>query len=182
MFCRKQLGGVAVAAVTLLHLMPMACAEERMQLGVAPGPVAEFQAQVGDRVFFSEGSAELGARARTALEAQATWLKRHTAVAVTVEGHADDGGALSHNLEVSWRRAEAVRRRLIESGVVPERIRIVAYGRERPIAQCGETSCTAQNRRVVTVVGAPAAASVPAGKAAQEPQDTAARRSPRRLY
>ena len=117
MFCRKQLGGVAVAAVTLLHLMPMACAEERMQLGVAPGPAAEFQAQVGDRVFFSEGSAELGARARTALEAQAAWLKRHKALSVTVEGHADDAGAVSHNLEMSWRRAEAVLRRLVESGV-----------------------------------------------------------------
>ena len=162
--------------------MPVAWAEERMQLGVPLGLAAEFQAQVGDRVFFSEGSAELGARARTALEAQAAWLKRHTALPVTVEGHADDAGAISHNLEVSRRRAEAVRRRLIESGVAPERIRTVAYGRERPIAECGEPSCAAQNRRAVTVVGAPAAASAPAGKAAQEPQDTAARRSPRRLY
>jgi outer membrane protein OmpA-like peptidoglycan-associated protein len=182
MFCRKRLGGFAVASVTLLHVMPVAWAQERMQLGAPLGAAAEFQAQVGDRVFFSEGSAELGARARAALEAQATWLKRHTALPVTVEGHADDAGALSHNLEVSLRRAEAVRRRLIEGGVVPARIRTVAYGRERLIAECSEPNCTAQNRRAVTVVGAPTAASAPAGAAAREPQDTAARRSPRRLY
>jgi peptidoglycan-associated lipoprotein len=182
MLCRKQLGGFAVAAVTLLHLMPVAGAEERMQLGVAPGAAAEFQSQVGDRVFFSEGSAELGARARTALEAQAAWLKRNLALAVTVEGHSDDAGAVSHNLEVSRHRAEAVRRRLIESGVAAERIRIAAYGRERPIARCGEPSCAAQNRRVVTVVGAATAASAPVGDAAQEPKDTAVRRSARRLY
>ena len=179
MFWRKQLGGLAVAAVTLLYPMPAARAQERMQLGVPPGAAAEFQAQVGDRVFFSEGSAELGARARMALEAQAAWLKRHKALSVTVEGHADDAGATSHNLEVSWRRAEAVRQRLIESGVARERVQTVAYGRERPIAQCGQMSCSAQNRRAVTVVGAPTAASAPAG---EEPQDTAARRSPRRLY
>ena len=82
----------------------------------------EFQTQVGDRVFFSEGSAELGSRARAALEAQAAWLKRHSTLAVMVEGHADDAGVAAHNLEVSRRRAEAVRRRLIESGVAPERI------------------------------------------------------------
>ena len=46
-------------------------------------------------MFFSEGSAELGTRARTALEAQAAWLKRNAAVPVTIEGHADDAGAIS---------------------------------------------------------------------------------------
>ena len=133
------------------------------------GRAAEFQSQVGDRVFFSEGSAELGARARTALEAQAAWLKRHPALAVTVEGHADDAGAVSHNLEVSRRRAEAVRRRLIESGVAPERIRIAAYGRERPIARCGEPGCAAQNRRAVTVVAQPPPPR-PRRQSAQEPR------------
>src|SRR6188474_2419067 len=83
MSCRKLLGGLAVACVTLLHLMPVASTQERMQLGVPLGIAAEFQAQVGDRVFFSEGSAELGTRARTALEAQAAWLKRNAAVPVT---------------------------------------------------------------------------------------------------
>ena len=181
MYCKKQLGGLAVAGVAFLHLAPAAWSEERMQLGVL-GAAAEFQAQVGDRVFFSEGSAELGARARTALEAQAAWLKRHEVLPVTIEGHADDAGAANHNLEVSRRRAEAVRRRLIESGVAPERIGAVAYGRARPIAECMDPSCSAQNRRAVTVVGAPGAASAPASEAAREPHDTAARRSPRRLY
>ena len=85
-------------------------------------------------MFFSDGSAELGARGRIALEAQAAWLERYPNLAVTIEGHADDAGAVGHNLEVSPRRAEAVRRRLIQIGVAPERIRTVAYGRERLIA------------------------------------------------
>jgi peptidoglycan-associated lipoprotein len=152
-------------------------ADERMQLG-APLAAAEFQTQVGDRVFFSEGSAELGARARAALEAQATWLKRHTSLAVTIEGHADDAETIGHNLEVSRRRAEAVRRRLIESGVAAERIRTAAYGRERPIARCNEPRCAVQNRRAVTVVG-PSRASIPSNEI--ELRDAAGKRSPRRL-
>ena len=85
MWWEKRLGGIAVAGAALLHLMPEAWAGERMQLG-APLAAAEFQTQVGDRIFFSEGSADLGTRARTALEAQATWLKRHTTLSVTIEG------------------------------------------------------------------------------------------------
>jgi peptidoglycan-associated lipoprotein len=180
-------GMFGLAAVALAQLAPAtlpsaALAQERMQLGTPVSPAIEFQTQVGDRVFFSEGSAELGSRARAALEAQAAWLKRNASLPVMIEGHADDAGAEAHNFEVSRRRAEAVRRRLIESGVAPERIFLQAYGRQRLIAECTAAGCSAQNRRVVTVVGGPGAASRPAAKPPVEPTDTAARRSPRRLY
>jgi peptidoglycan-associated lipoprotein len=178
---------LGLAAVALAQLAPAtlpsaALAQERMQLGTPHSPAIEFQTQVGDRVFFSEGSAELGARARAALEAQAAWLRRNRTLPVVVEGHADDAGLNAHNLEVSRRRAEAVRRRLIESGVAPERIVVQAYGRERLIAECTAPGCSAQNRRVVTVVVPPNAAAAPAPKLVGEPTDTAGRRSPRRLY
>jgi hypothetical protein len=134
MFCRKLLGGL-VAGLTLASVAALQLgavqAEERMQLGAPLGAVAEFQSQVGDRVFFSDASAELGSRGRLALEAQAAWLLRNRELSVVIEGHADDAGDIAHNIEVSQRRADAVRRRLIQMGVAPERIRIVAYGRER---------------------------------------------------
>src|SRR5262245_60793807 len=117
MFCRRQSSGLAVAGLAILQLTVAAQAQERMQLGAPAGAAAEFQTQVGDRVFFGEGSADLGSRGRAAVEAQAAWLKQHTSLPVTLEGHADDMGSINHNLDVSWRRAEAVRRRLIESGV-----------------------------------------------------------------
>jgi outer membrane protein OmpA-like peptidoglycan-associated protein len=182
MFCPRQSSGLAVAGLAILQLTLAAQAQERMQLGAPVGAATEFQAQVGDRVFFGEGSTELGSRARAALEAQAAWLKRHGSLPVTVEGHADDMGSINHNLDVSWRRAEAVRRRLIESGVAADRIRIVGFGRERRIAECAMPGCAVQNRRVVTVIGGPTAASVTPDRADRDSNDTAARRAPRRLF
>jgi peptidoglycan-associated lipoprotein len=190
MFCRKQSGGlvgsftlasVAIVCVAGLQLTP-AQAEDRMQLGAPLGQAADFQSQVGDRVFFSDASAELGTRGRVALEAQAGWLVRYPTVSVIVEGHADDAGGIAHNREVSQRRADVVRRRLIQMGVAPERIRMIAYGRERLIAQCADAACSAQNRRAVTVIGPPvdtAAATAAPGPPSRG--DTAARPSPRRL-
>lgn len=177
--------GVATAALMQLAsatLPSIARAQERMPLGAPSSPAIEFQTQVGDRVFFSEGSAELGSRARAALEAQAAWLRRNRALPVIVEGHADDAGLNAHNQDVSRRRAEAVRRRLIESGVAPERIIVQAYGRERLIADCSAAGCSAQNRRVVTIVVPPNAAAAPAPELVGGAADTAVRRSPRRLY
>jgi len=162
MFWRKLLaglaGGVALASVSDLQLMS-ARAEDRTGLGAplgAPlGLAAQFQTAVGDRVFFSEASAELGTRGRLALQAQAEWLLRYPHLTIIVEGHADDGGGLAHNLSLSQQRAEVVQRRLIQMGVAPERIRAAAFGRERLVADCGAPACAAQNRRAVTIIGPP---------------------------
>jgi peptidoglycan-associated lipoprotein len=139
----------------------------------------DFQALVGDRVFFGAGSAELGARARKALAAQAAWLARHPGTRVTIEGHADDPGGDDHAL--SEHRAEAVRQRLIATGLAPERIRTVAYGRRNLIAACSDPQCAPQNRRAVTVIGWPTAA-IESGELRNRPHDNVGRPSPRRLY
>lgn len=185
MFCRNLLAGLvgALTLATVAVLQPRCVqADDRMQLGAPFGLAAEFQTEVGDRVFFSDASADLGTRGRIALEAQAAWLLRNSGLSVTIEGHADDAGSPAHNQEVSQRRAEVVRRRLVQMGVAAERIRIVAYGRERLIADCAAAVCSAQNRRAVTVIGPPpdtAAAGGARGPSALD--DPWVRRPPRRL-
>jgi outer membrane protein OmpA-like peptidoglycan-associated protein len=123
-----------------------------------------FRGVAGDRVFFDEGSAELGARALSVLAAQAAWLRRYPQSAVVVEGHADDPGPASENTTLSVSRAEAVRAQLLGRGVEPERVAIKVYGRDRPVAVCGEPQCAAQNRRAVSVIkNAGTGAAQPAG-------------------
>ena len=117
--------------------------------------IEQFRHTAGDRIFFSEGSADLGGRARQVLAAQALWLVQNTAFAITIEAHADELGTRDYNREIAARRAEAVRARLIAEGVEPQRIRILARGKEEPVALCDEPSCAAQNRRAVTRLGWP---------------------------
>ncbi len=121
----------------------------------APAIVAaaeQFRTYAGDRIFFGDGSADIGGRARAALEAQAAWLLRVAQAVLTVEGHADDRGTPEFNIAIAERRADAVRQRLTELGVAPDRIRLVIFGRDQPVVQCNEPACAAQNRRVVTVI------------------------------
>ena len=176
MFGRRVLGGLAMAGAAVLHLTPGVLAQDRMQLG-APIGAAQFQSDVGDRVFFSESSAALGTRARAAIEAQATWLVRYSSIPLTIEGHADEPGTATYNLDVSQRRAQAVRAQLIAYGVEAARIAVVAYGRERPVADCAGATCAAQNRRTVTVLGP--VATVPVDARSLRGLD---RPSPRRLF
>jgi outer membrane protein OmpA-like peptidoglycan-associated protein len=113
----------------------------------------EFQFSTSDRVFFADGSADLGARARAILSGQARWLARHPELPILIEAHSDDHGSRSAQMLLAERRGEAVKERLIEEGLEPGRIMMRVFGRDQPIATCGEPECAAQNRRVVTRLG-----------------------------
>lgn len=115
-------------------------------------PEDAFQAAAGDRVFFGQGSPELGARARKVLSAQAAWLKQHADFVAVIEGHADEPGSEGENAALSVARAGVVRSRLISEGVEPDRLSIIAFGRTRRVAPCAGPDCAAQNRRSVTRV------------------------------
>lgn len=110
----------------------------------------EFLTSVGDRVFFAENSASIGGRARAMIENQARWLNRRPDVQITIIGRADDGGSQAVETELSLRRADAVRDRLVESGVEAGRIRVEARGGGDKIALCQTFMCKAQNRNVET--------------------------------
>lgn len=119
---------------------------------VQPGSEREFTERTGDTVYFTTDSTTLSAKAQSTLIAQAQWLNRNTRYPVLIEGHADERGTREYNLGLGAKRAAVVKRFLISRGVEPERIGIVTYGKERPVAVCANISCWSQNRRAVTVL------------------------------
>ena len=130
----------------------------------------DFKASTGDRIFFADGEATIGSRARAVVEQQAQWLKRFPQVVLTLAAHADDRGGREFNEDLSIRRGEAVKARLVQEGIDPARIKVVPYGRERPIASCEDSGCSSQNRRVVTTIGE-AAPSERQGQGPLDPRD-----------
>jgi peptidoglycan-associated lipoprotein len=114
----------------------------------------DFRTTAGDRVFFGDGSVDLGSSARSVLGAQARWLKQNPEVRIVLEGHAHEPGTDGSNADIAQRRAQAVRARLIELGVDGGRIAVETRGRSHPVALCAGVDCAAQNRRVVTRLSA----------------------------
>lgn len=73
---------------------------------------------------------------------------------ITVEGFADPAGSARYNLDLSRRRAEAVKRYLVAQGVNPEQVKTVGYGKTRLVVPgaAGNVMGAESNRRVVFVV------------------------------
>jgi peptidoglycan-associated lipoprotein len=120
--------------------------------GAAPGSQADFETNVGDRVYFLVDQTSLTPEGREVLTRQAQWLQQYPSVTVQVEGHADERGTREYNISLSARRATATRNYLISQGVKASRVSSIAYGKERPAQACDAEECWSQNRRGVTVI------------------------------
>ena len=120
--------------------------------GPVAGSLADFQQNVGDRVFFAYDRSELEDGGRSTLQKQAAWLQRFPTVVLTIEGHADERGTREYNLALGARRAQAVRDYLVSLGVSGARIETISYGKERPICVQSSEQCWQQNRRGVSTI------------------------------
>ncbi|WP_137387668.1 OmpA family protein [Rhodoligotrophos defluvii] len=129
---------------------PPAASADPNQALTQPGTEEDFMVNVGRRTYFSAGSATLDATAKVTLEKQAAWLNQYPQWPVKIQGFADDPGSAKENLQLSQRRAEAVRDHLVSLGVSPDRISVKGYGRDRLVRECADIACTSQNRRVIT--------------------------------
>jgi peptidoglycan-associated lipoprotein len=131
--------------------------------GYPPGPVLaipvleqDLRLKAGsDTVRFSRDSYVLTPQVQATLTAQAQWLIQHPYVNASIEGHADVRQTRDYALALGERRAAAVRNYLIASGVPPEQLQTVSWGRERPTGGTVHDATWLQNSRVVTVLKQP---------------------------
>ncbi|NCU69234.1 MAG: peptidoglycan-associated lipoprotein Pal [Candidatus Fonsibacter ubiquis] len=106
---------------------------------------------VPDRVFFATNKSDLTTAASATLAKQATYLKANPTLSVVLEGHADERGTREYNLALGERRATAAKNYLISNGIAANRIKVISYGKEKPVNPASNALAWSQNRRAVTV-------------------------------
>ncbi|MGC3874119.1 OmpA family protein [Halomonas sp. GXIMD04776] len=99
-------------------------------------------------VTFDFDSSELTGAARQALNDASAVMREYPETRITVAGHTDSSGAEDYNQRLSQRRADAVGNYLMQGGVARQRLNIVGYGENQPIASNANEQGRAQNRRV----------------------------------
>lgn len=103
-------------------------------------------------VLFDLNKADLKPVAYRNIRKLAEFLMEHPTRKVLVEGFTDSTGSDAYNLQLSERRAQAVKRALVKEGVDFSRIRTIGFGKDYPVADNSTPASRAMNRRVEVTI------------------------------
>ncbi len=99
-------------------------------------------------IYFDFDRYNLRVDAEAGLKKNIETLRGHSALKVELQGHCDEIGTEEYNVELGWRRAEATRKFLVDSGLDGSRFTKISHGKKRPAVNGGATGWRAKNRRV----------------------------------
>ncbi|MDN3511869.1 MAG: OmpA family protein [Candidatus Jettenia sp.] len=78
-------------------------------------------------------------------------LRKNPNMHIRIEGHTDNIGSMEYNIDLSQKRAQAVKNYLIDKGINESRVSIVGFGYKKPIAPNDTEEGRALNRRAEIV-------------------------------
>lgn len=98
-------------------------------------------------VNFEYDKSRLTTSARRILAENANWIKENKGTNVQIEGHCDERGSIEYNLSLGERRAESVKRYLVNLGVNAKQLSVISYGKEKLLSRGDSEDDHARNRR-----------------------------------
>jgi outer membrane protein OmpA-like peptidoglycan-associated protein len=110
-------------------------------------------------VTFPNNSATIQPGLLAELDRIAQVLRNYPQTMIRVEGHTDSIGSETYNLDLSQRRAMAVKSALVQRGIGAGRIQEMGFGKSQPVAANDTEAGRQRNRRVeIKVAPSPEAA------------------------
>jgi outer membrane protein OmpA-like peptidoglycan-associated protein len=124
-----------------------AAPERHIDKSLVASPDAEKRIDPFAVVTFQLNQAALGDVGYSQVDTAASWLKKHPRHKLVLEGHTDALGLAPYNEDLATRRMVAVRHRLLQHGISPDRIMMITFGERE--AMDLENPLYAADRRVV---------------------------------
>ena len=100
------------------------------------------------KIVFEMGSDKILKESYPSLKKIAMLLEEFPKVVLIIEGHTNHLGLKKHNVELSQRRAQNVKKYIIKEGVKEKRLLAVGYGDSQPMVPIDSTNAIELNKRV----------------------------------
>ncbi len=98
-------------------------------------------------IYFDFDKSHIRDDAKSAMKANADWLKANPQATIVIEGNCDERGTIEYNQALGQRRAQSAKNYLIGLGVSAGRISLLSYGKEKPVCEESTEACWQKNRR-----------------------------------
>ncbi len=107
---------------------------------------------LSSNILFATGKSSLKEEATASLDETISLLNAYPANKVLIEGYTDSTGNKKANLQLSYDRAQEVYIYFVKHGIPAERLSVVGYGQENPVASNKTAKGREQNRRVNIII------------------------------
>jgi len=115
----------------------------------APAPTPVRRTPTFNNVLFDFDKSVLKPEGRAVADEVAASMKAHPGDTLVLEGHTDNIGSDEYNSALGQRRADAVKRYMVEQGIAPERVEAKSFGESQPAVPNDSPGNRSLNRRVV---------------------------------
>jgi outer membrane protein OmpA-like peptidoglycan-associated protein len=112
-----------------------------------PKDVAKFTGVI-EGIYFDTAKATIRKKSRPTLDAAIEVLEKYPELRLEISGHTDDKGDETYNLELSQRRADAVKEYFVGKGISTDRIETRGAGEGEPRETNATKAGRAKNRRI----------------------------------
>lgn len=103
-------------------------------------------------VLFDFNKYEVKNKVKGSLNTLVKALEENPDIRIKIDGYTDFIGSEGYNLELSVKRAKAIKNYLVDRGVKSSNISIEGYGKQNPIANNATAAGRAKNRRVEFII------------------------------
>lgn len=103
-------------------------------------------------VLFDFNKYEVKNKVKGSLNTLAKALEENPDIRIKIDGYTDFIGSEGYNLELSVKRAKAIKNYLVDRGVKSSNVSIEGYGKQNPIANNATAAGRAKNRRVEFII------------------------------
>jgi len=98
-------------------------------------------------IHFGYDTYTLTGEAKGILKSNTQILKDKASLKVQVEGHCDQRGGIQYNVALGEKRANAVKKFMVDQGVAAARVTVISFGKEKPLDNGESEEAYAKNRR-----------------------------------
>lgn len=121
---------------------------ENVKVEIEGKSLMEGESIVLNNIQFKVASSELLKEGKTELNKVVNLMKQYPKIEIELSGHTSSEGDAKMNKELSLKRVESCRKYLSDNGISEDRISVIGYGPDKPIAPNDTEENRSKNRRV----------------------------------
>jgi OmpA-OmpF porin, OOP family len=122
--------------------------DKPLDLTIEMQPIVKSASVTLNNIFFETNQYDIMGKSTSELDELVLFLTSNPRLSIEIGGHTDNVGSETYNSQLSLKRANSIGTYLKQKGILPNRVKEVGYGSQKPLKANDSEFSRRQNRRI----------------------------------